>query len=360
MKKEIKNKKWVLRQHPHGKLISARHLQLQEEIIPWDSIQLEPDEVAILTEMFSVDAFIRAMLEDRSILPGDTIVGTGYGTVVKAGKNQSYKIGTTVFGIMEVATLSIVKKSPRVQPMIKIPGIKPSLNLGIMGTSGFTAYFGLFCCSPKPPKRGETVVVSAAAGAVGSLAAQMAKIEGCRVIGIAGGPLKQQFLLDELRLDDSIDYKDETAGTLAEQLAIKCPNGIDFYFDNVGGTTLDAVLELINTNSRIVICGALSQYDTGKMFEPEGIVGPSNYIKLIERNSSMYGFTLAHKMTFKNTIRAFMHLMWHYKLGNLQAPEHIEIGIDSFGKSLEMLFSGGHVGRLLIQVSTSPPTIITR
>jgi NADPH-dependent curcumin reductase CurA len=344
------NKKWILKRNPRGKLIAERDLELKEEALRWDEINLGPDEVAVLTEMFSVDAFIRTMLDDNSILPGDPIVGTGFGTVIKAGKNQAYKVGTSVFGIMEVATIAIVPKSRRVQPMTHIPGIKPSLNLGLMGTSGFTAFFGLFCSPARAPKPGETVVVSAAAGAVGSLAAQMAKIEGARVIGIAGGPLKTQFLLDELKLDGAIDYKDDSQ-SLAEQLAEKCPDGIDFYFDNVGGATLDAVLDLINTRSRIVICGALSQYDTGRMFQPEGIDGPSNYIKLSERNSSMSGFTLAHCMTFSNTIRAFLHLLWHYKLGNLIAPEHIETGIQSFGKGLEMLFSGGHVGRLLIQIS---------
>jgi NADPH-dependent curcumin reductase CurA len=322
-----------------------------------DSISLEPDEVLIKSEMFSVDAFVRTMLDadafHGSIKPGSVIPGMGFGTVVKTGENEAFKIGTRVAGLMQVATLAVASKS-MVQPMMVFPGVKPSLSVGLMGVSGLTAYFGMFHAPTKGPQAGETVVVSAAAGSVGSIAAQMAKLSGARVVGIAGGPKKSKFLIDELKLDGAIDYKDSEK-TLAEQLAEQCPDGIDFFFDNVGGETLDAVLEKINSGSRIVICGAISQYNTGNMYKKGGVRGPSNYVKLAERNSSMVGFTLMNFVeSIPNVAKAMLYLLWHYKRGNLKAHEHVENGIESFGNSLEMLFTGGHMGRLVVDVQGSP------
>jgi NADPH-dependent curcumin reductase CurA len=249
--------------------------------------------------MFSVDAFVRTMLSPRhgSTKPGSVIWGVGYGTVVKAGKNRVYKVGSRVSGVMQVATLAFATKSLMVQPMLVLPGVKPSLTLGLMGNSGLAAYFGMFFAPVKGPRKGETVVVSAAAGSVGSIAEQMAKLSGARVVGIVRGSVKKHFLLEELKLNAAIDYKD-SKNTLDEQLDEACPDGIDFLFDDVGGETLDAVLERINTAARIVIYRAISRYDTGTMYEKDGVRGPSNYVKLAERNASMSGFTVAYFVSF--------------------------------------------------------------
>jgi NADPH-dependent curcumin reductase CurA len=209
----------------------------------------------------------------------------------------------------------------------------------------------VFHAAPKGPCKGETAVISAAAGAVGVIAAQMCKLAGARVVGIAGGPEKKKFLLEELGLDGAVDYKDSTK-PLAEQLKEQCPDGIDFFFDNVGGETLDEVLDQINQGSRIVICGAISQYDTGNMYKKGGSQGPSNYMKLAETSSSMSGMMVGHFLASPvNLVRSVSYLMWHYYRGNLKPYEHIEVGLDSFGKSMEIMFSGGHIGRLVVDVT---------
>merc|ERR1712038_1041439 len=128
----------------------------------------------------------------------------------------------------------------------------------------------------------------------------------------------------------------------------QCPNGIDFYFDNVGGDTLNEVLQRINLHSRVVVCGAISQYDTGKINDKSSIRGPSHYIRLAEKSSSMTGYNMMHYS--QHFIKAIAWLMWHYYRGNISCPEHVEKGIGSFGSALEMLFSGGHCGRLIVEV----------
>ena len=354
MPETIVNKKWILVQYPKGPLDVERDLKLVEETIDLDSLPLEPNEVAVRTEAFSVDAFVRTLLEEENFhgggrTPGSTLLAAGFGTVVKAGSNEAYKVGSRVLGIMQVSNIAIVPKSPMVNTLMLLPGVKLSLSLGLMGISGMSAYFGVFSAPSRGPQKGETVVVSAAAGSVGSIAAQMAKLAGARVVGIAGGPQKTKFLLEDLHLDAAIDYKDSQK-SLSDKLAEACPNGIDFYFDNVGGDTLNTVLEKINQGARIVICGAISQYDTGKMYTDERH-GPSNYLKLAERNASMSGFNLGHYISSpKNLFTVLAYLMWHYHRGNLKAFEHFENGIECFGKGLEMLLSGGHIGRLIIDV----------
>jgi NADPH-dependent curcumin reductase CurA len=354
-RKVIVNKKVIVKQYPVGKLVAERDLKVDEETIDLDSLTLEPDEVAVQTEAFSVDAFVRTMLIPDAFHgntePGQCLVANGYGTVVKAGSNEAYKVGSRVQGMMEVATIAKVSKSPMVMASPSLPGVKPSLSLGFFGLSGLSAYFGVFHTAPKGPCKGETAVISAAAGAVGSIAAQMCKLAGARVVGIAGGPEKKKFLLEELGLDGAVDYKDSTK-PLAEQLKEQCPDGIDFFFDNVGGETLVEVLDQINQGSRIVICGAISQYDTGNMYKKGGTEGPSNYIKLAETSSSMSGLMVGHFLASPlNLARSVSYLMWHYHRGNLKPYEHIEVGLESFGKSMEMMFSGGHTGRLVVDVT---------
>jgi NADPH-dependent curcumin reductase CurA len=355
MRQPIVNKKVILKQYPDGKLVADRDLKVEEERIDLDSLTLEPDEVAVQTEAFSVDAFVRTMLIPGAFHghtePGQCLIALGYGTVVKAGSNEAYKVGSRVQGLMQVATISKVKKSPNVMSPASLPGVKPSLSLGLFGISGLSAYFGVFHAAPKGPCKGETAVISAAAGAVGVIAAQMCKLAGARVVGIAGGPEKKKFLLEELGLDGAVDYKDSTK-PLAEQLKEQCPDGIDFFFDNVGGETLDEVLDQINQGSRIVICGAISQYDTGNMYKKGGSQGPSNYMKLAETSSSMSGMMVGHFLASPvNLARSVSYLMWHYYRGNLKPYEHIEVGLDSFGKSMEIMFSGGHIGRLVVDVT---------
>ena len=167
------------------------------------------------------------------------------------------------------------------------------------------------------------------------------------VIGIAGGPRKNQYLLEELQLDGSIDYK-ESSKSVAEQLEETCPNGIDFIYDNVGGQILDDLMLKINPNARVVICGAISQY-SGKL--NKGLVqGPSNYLKLAERGATMKGFNVMQYMY--KIIFAIFGMYWLHLRGKVNMNEHIEEGIESFPKALNHLFTGGSIGKCLVSVNS--------
>jgi len=355
----IQNKKWVLVEHPDGHFDATRDAKLVEETIDLDSIDfdgtgrdfsLEPDQVVVQVEALSIDAFLRTMLDPTAyhgnIHPGSTLPAMGYGTVLKAGPQAKFKPGTTVSGLLGASTIAM-KKSSDLSKIMSVPGVKTSLFLGYLGISGLTAYTGMFLAEPNYPQKGETVVVSAAAGATGSIAAQMAKLCGAKVVGIAGGKEKTKFLLEELGLDGAIDYKDKSK-SVDEQLDEQCPDGIDFFFDNVGGEILDVILERITLHARIIICGAISQYGSGNINKKGGVRGPSNYTKLAERSSTMTGFNMMHHSS--KFYKAFPYLLWHYYRGNIKVPEQIEDGIESFPFALEKLFSGGHCGRLLVNV----------
>jgi hypothetical protein len=187
---------------------------------------------------------------------------------------------------------------------------------------------------------GETFVVSAAAGAVGSLAGQIAKLEGARVIGIAGGASKLRYLVDELGFDAAIDYKSENVATRLRQLA---PDGVDVYFDNVGGELLDVVLDQLRTRARVVICGAISQYQN-----MDRVRGPSLYLRLAERHARMEGFAVTHFAPQFGEAEAA--LAGWLAAGKIGLREHVERGIERFPETLAKLFDGGHIGKLLLEV----------
>jgi len=349
---------WTVQELPKRQFQASRHLRLSTSgdegaSEAWHEMELGPDQVLVKVEAFAIDAFLRTLLEPDSfhwsLQVGEPMRASGYGTVLKAGSNQAYKVGSRVIGMLPVANVAVVDKSPFLRNMRSIPGIRPSLYLGLLGTSGLSAYVGIFLASPQPPRKGETVVISAAAGGVGTCAAQMARLTGARVVGIAGGAHKVDFLLNELGLDAAIDYKHPTK-SLDEQLEEACPDGVDFFLDNVGGETLDVLLNRINQGARVVICGAISRYDTGSMYsKPQG---PRNYLKLAERSATMSGFVVSHYLgSFKNMLAAISYILWHYTRGNLKSFEHVEKGIECFGPSLEKLLNGKHMGRLLVDVT---------
>jgi len=340
------NHRWVLENRPVG-VFKESDVSLVKDKINLDLTPLQEDEVLVEVEMLAVGAFIRTMLDEKayhgSIDIGDTLPALGYGKVIASGSSK-YKKGVRVGGFVGAQT---VAKCNTAMIARVLPGIKPSMSLGLLSlTTGITAYVGVYKVA-QPPKKGETVVVSAASGAVGSVAAQLAKSTGARVVGIAGGKKKCKFLMENLKLDATIDYKD-TEKSVVEQLEETCPDGIDFFFDNVGGELLDHVLRKINPKSRVVICGAISQY-SGNLNQGLGkIYGPTSYLKLAEKGASMTGFAVLQYMS--SIPMALFWLIWYSYRGKIHMPEQVAPGILSFPSALRNLFTGGHVGKMLVDL----------
>lgn len=267
----LEQKRWILKARPNGIFRANTDVEMITEnlALPLTADSGEDqeakacpdDHVIVKVETLSVDAFIRTMLDAEayhgSVALGSTLPAVGYGTVVYAGKNATKRVGSKVLGMMGAQNYAVVP-SKELSTKIVMPFMKPSSCLGLMGlTTGLTAYIGSFYVL-SPPKRGQTVVVTGATGAVGSTVVQLLKIAGARVIGIAGGPKKNKFLMDNLGLDGAVDYK-HPERSLDEQLEEICPDGIDFIYDNVGGDTLNSLLGKINPGGKVVICGAISQ-----------------------------------------------------------------------------------------------------
>jgi NADPH-dependent curcumin reductase CurA len=339
------NRKWILVRRPTG-IFHLDDVKLVEEEITY----CEHDEIIVEANVLSCDAFIRTMCDEEayhgSISIGSTLPAIGYGTVVAAGPKAKFKVGSKVSGMIG-AQMYVKEKSSAFFPYFKFPFMKLSDGLGLMGlTTGLTAYVGVHYVLRRP-SRSQTCVVTAAAGAVGSVAAQLAKHTGARVIGVAGGAKKCKYLVEDLNLDGAIDYK-SLDQTFEEQLDHLCPNGIDFIYDNVGGTILDSLLNKINPNGRVIICGAISQY-SGNINGKGTVYGPSNYLKLAERGAVMKGFAVTQY--FSKIPFAILNMLWLYLRGYVKMTEHREVGIASFPKALQNLFTGGHIGKTLIEIN---------
>lgn len=302
--------------------------------------EMRPGEVHLRLSHISVDPGMRGWVTPKRsymppVQPGEVMRAFGVGEVV-ASRADGIVAGDWMSGFTGVQTEAVLparmlrKIDPRLAP--------PRSYLSGLGMTGYTAYFGLLDVGRAGPK--DTVVVSAAAGAVGSIASQIARIKGCHVIGIAGGERKRQFLLNDLKLHGAIDYK---SGPIGPQLAALAPNGIDVYFDNVGGETLDAVLSQINRHGRIILCGGISQYA-----DMDHVRGPSNYLQMIAQSATMQGFTMRDYMD--RVPEAFMSLMQWQASGEIIFREHLVKGIDAFPEALAMLFAGKNEGKLLIEL----------
>jgi NADPH-dependent curcumin reductase CurA len=328
------NKKIVLAQRPNGQPVES-DFRIVEEEVP----TLAEGEVLLAVEHLSIDAFIRTTLDNDEGIHGsmalDTpVIALGVGRVLDSrfdGLNQ----GDAVFGPLGAQTH--VTGHGGMYRKLDESNASARDYLGVLGmTTGLTAYVGMI--SVGEVAAGDTVVVSAAAGAVGTVACQMAKIAGARVIGIAGGPEKVDYLVNEIGCDAAIDYK---AGEIASQLQELAPDGVNVFFDNVGGELLDTVLDQIAVGARVVICGAISQYN-----DRTSVRGPGLYLRIAERNASMRGFTVNHYISdfaeMEQKITGWMNE------GKLKLPEHIEEGIEQFPGALIMLFTGGHMGKLLV------------
>ena len=252
-------------------------------------------------------------------------------TVDELQPGDAVKGGMGAQSIVDVPAGLVEKADTSIAPL--------NAHLGALGlTTGMTAWVGVRDVGK--PQPGDTMVVSAAAGAVGSIAGQIGKIDGARVIGIAGGERKCAYITDELGFDEAIDYKNED---VAERLKELAPDGVNVFFDNVGGPILDAVLDNLAMRARVVICGAISQYErTGD------VVGPSLYLRLAERQSRMEGFAVFH---FPESFgQATTELAGWLADGSLCMPEEIVEGIERFPEALQMMFTGANLGKILVKV----------
>lgn len=328
------NKKVVLVSRPDGQPKES-DFAVVEETLP----ELGDDQVLLATEHLSIDAFIRTTLDGTQGLHGSIelntpVVALGVARVVNSkfpGLNQ----GDAVFGPLGAQTHVVAPGN--MFRKLENEDVPPRSYLGALGmTTGLTAYAGMIKVGEVAP--GDTVVVSAAAGAVGTVACQLAKIAGARVIGIAGGPAKVDYLINQIGCDAGIDYK---AGNIAQALKEYAPDGVNVFFDNVGGEVLDVVLDQIAKGARVVICGAISQYN-----DMASVQGPNLYLRIAERNASMRGFTVDHFMADFPQMEAEIS-KW-IASGELKMPEHIVEGIDQFPKALTMLFTGEHMGKLMV------------
>jgi NADPH-dependent curcumin reductase len=329
------NRRYTLAARPEG-MPRASDFRLDEQPVrePADG------EVLIKMKYISLDPAMRGWMRDvRSYVPpvaiGEVMRALAMGEVI-ASKDPAFNpgdIAAGVFGVQEYATVP-AKHATKVLPVAPLQKFMSAL-----GMQGLTAYFGLLDIGQ--PKPGETVVVSAAAGAVGSVAVQIAKLKGCRVVGIAGGPAKCEYVARELGADAAIDYKATT--DLNAALREHCPKGVDIYFDNVGGDILDAVLTRLALHARVVLCGAISQYNvTGAM------KGPANYLSLLVNRATMTGFVVSD-FTAKFPA-AIMELVGWMAAGKLTSREQIEHGLDAFPSALVKLYTGDNFGKLMLEL----------
>jgi NADPH-dependent curcumin reductase CurA len=310
----------------------------------------EPAEggVVLKTLALSLDPAMRGwMNEGKSYIPpvgiGEVMRAGGVGRVI-ASKNERYAVGDYVsagFGVQEY--VSLAKDQMRNAGLVKIDLSVGTLTqwLNVLGMPGMTGYFGLMDVGQ--PQAGETVVVSGAAGAVGQTVGQMAKIRGCRVVGIAGGAAKCDWVVKELGFDACIDYK---AGPSAVRDGLKahCPGGVDIYFDNVGGEILDAVLARINRKARIIICGAISQYNN-----TTAVQGPKNYLSLLVNRARMEGIVVFDYADRYHL--AVAEMAGHLKAGRMKSKEDVVVGLATFPETLLKLFNGENFGKLVLQVA---------
>ena len=309
---------------------------------------VEPGDGGVLvkTLALSLDPAMRGwMNEGKSYIApvgiGEVMRAGGIGQVI-ASKNPAFAVGDTVSGspgVQEYCLVSAaeVKRSGLFKIDLRLGTMTQWLN--VLGMPGMTGYFGLMDVGQ--PQPGETVVVSGAAGAVGQTVGQLAKIKGCRVVGIAGGSAKCAWVVKELGFDACIDYK---SGDVKAGLKEHCPKGVDIYFDNVGGDILDAVLTRINRKARIIICGAISQYNN-----TTPVQGPANYLSLLVNRARMEGivvFDYAERFPV-----AVAELAGYLKDGRMNSKEDVVTGLNTFPETLLKLFNGENFGKLVLQIA---------
>ena len=329
------SRQWLLNGHPRNRGIEDGDFKLVHTEIG------EPGEGQVLlkTRWLGFDPAQKGWMENIAdyVAPmaiGDVMRGSGIAEVV-ASNGGRFAVGDLVFGTTGWTEHLVTDAKELTKVETSLP---PTAVMSVLGTTGVTAWCGLFKVGK--PVAGDTVVVSGAAGATGSIVGQLAKISGCRAIGIAGGPEKCRWLVEEAGYDAAIDYK---AGDIKQQLKELCPNGIDVIFDNVGGAILDAMLTRIATGARVVICGGISRYESGGL-----PAGPANYFNLVFRRASMAGFIVldwaAEFPDIRKRLEAFV------ADGRLAYREDIQHGFENAPATLRRLFVGANRGKQMLEI----------
>ena len=332
-----RNRKILLASRPKG-MPDHSNFKIIEDTIP----QIKAEEVLIKTLYISVDPYMRGRMSDAKSYAGSYKIGEPFlgGIVGKVmeSKNPRFQTGQIVEGRLEWAEYNVSDGSDIRKVYSELAPITTALH--VLGMPGMTAYFGLMYIGQ--PKEAETVVISGASGAVGTIVGQIAKLKGCRVVGVAGDDDKCSFLMKELGFDAAINYK--TTENLHKALEDACPNGVDVYFDNVGGAVSDAVMTRINFQSRIIICGQISQYN---LEMPE--LGPRVAGQLLTTSSLMKGFIFTDYA--EQNKEALVQLSQWVKDGKIKYRENIVEGFENTVEAFLGLFRGDNIGKQLVKVA---------
>ena len=336
------NRSWRLRQRPEG-IIDENDLELVTDEIP----EIQEGQVLAKTIYFSLDPTNRIWMSDidqymEPVEIGDIMRAGGSLAIVEESKVPHVKVGDIVQGGMHGGWQEyfiIPGEEAAAIPLVE--SIPLTALISVLGFTGPTAYFGFLDIGQ--PKKGETVVVSAAAGAVGSIVCQIAKIKGCRVVGIAGSDEKCSWLKNDLKVDEVINYKKDD---ILESLKEKCPEGIDIYFENVGGETLDAALTLMNNYGRIPVCGLISMYNDWET------PGPKMFRNILMKRLTVKGFLVSDYLDrYAESLGALSEWMAE---GKIQYKVDIVEGIENAPSAVNKLFTGENTGKLVIKVSDEP------
>jgi NADPH-dependent curcumin reductase CurA len=333
-----RNRRFLLRERPAGH-IGPDTFELSEEVVP----EIGDGEALVRVDWISLDPTNRAWINDTpTYLPpvgiGEVMRAGGLGEVV-ASKNSNYPVGQTVQGLVGWQEYAVASDAMFLLPVNVAEGVSPSAYLGALGTTGLTAWLGIRDIGK--PQPGETVVVSAAAGAVGSVAGQLAKLSGARVVGIAGGPEKCTLLTDQLGFDAAVDHR---ADDWAAQLAAATPNGIDVDFENVGGVIMDAIFARLNIGARVALCGLISGYNS--VHPPPG---PRAFGNLLVQRATLQGFIVLDH--FDRAPEAIGEISGLIAEGKLTALETVVEGFEQLPTAINMLFEGKNVGKLVVKTS---------
>jgi len=334
-----RNRKFLIAQRPSGRVDDSTF-----ELVTEDVPEIGDGEALIRIEWISIDPTNRAWLNDTpTYLPvvpiGDVVRAAGLGRCI-ASNNPAYEEGKLYQGLTGWQEYFVASDAMPLMPVTEAPGVdSPSAYLGVLGMTGLTAWVGMLQIGQ--PKEGETVVVSAAAGAVGSVAGQLAKARGARVVGIAGGEEKCALITGELGFDAAVDYK---AADWQEQLAAATPDGIDVDFENVGGEIMEAVFTRININARIALCGLISGYN-----DDDPPPGPRSFGNLLIKRATLKGFIVLDH--FGQAAEALTEVGGLVAEGKVKPLETVVEGFEGLPDALNMLFDGKNTGKLVVKIA---------